>query len=177
MQSAKLFSRLGFKSFSSYAPKSMVAFSNEGKKLLFSYNDDKTFRDGLLLGTGAQSSFLAYYFLVYESTMSLVGFGLTSIFSLGIMAQARNTPALLHLMKDGQHIELINYTPTGKQSQKAVKIPISEIKALKGRDGYKIVWKKRVFVLSREGQVHDWEILLAVLRGLSIETDQFVTEA
>lgn len=85
---------------------------------------------------------------------------------------AKNTPAQILLLSDGERIEMKTYTAFRGPSKKTVQLPISELKGKKGRDGLKFLWKDKLYVLHQEGKVHNPELLYAVLRGLNIETRQ-----
>ena len=156
--------------FGSYVPKSSIRFDPAGKHLLFSYDDENSIRDGLGLLVGAQGSFLSYYYFFYKSAMSLVGFSLAAASSVGLVIHAKNTPAYINLLQDGKSIELQTYTSLGKVSKKVTRVPIGEIQGRKGRDGLKILWNDRVYLLNQEGKIHNPELLYAVLRGLDVET-------
>jgi hypothetical protein len=153
-----------------------VVFDKQGKKELFSYFDEHTVRDSVLISIAAQASFLSYYHLVYPSTMSLVGFGTATIFFLGLSFYARHTPVQINLLKDGKHVEVYRYTSFGRPGKKPVKIPIEEIKGGKGSEGYQLQFKKKTYYIPLDGKLSDPELLLAVLRGLRIDSSQFVSE-
>lgn len=107
--------------------------------------------------------------------MSLVGLGIATMFNLGLSFYARHTPVRINLLKDGKHVEIYKYTSFGRPGKKSMQIPIEEIKGGKGSEGYQLEYKRKTYYIPLDGQVDDPELLLAVLRGLPIDSSQFVS--
>lgn len=157
-------------------PRNAVVFDKQGKKELFSYFDEHSVRDSVFASVVAQASFLSYYSFIYPSTMSLVGLGTASMFYLALSYYARHTPVKINLLKDGKHIEVYRYTSFGKPGKKPVQIPIEQIKGGKGSEGYQLEYKKKTYYIPLDGDLAEPELLLAILRGLPIDSSQFVSE-
>mmetsp|Transcript_25308 Transcript_25308/g.24929 ORF Transcript_25308/g.24929 Transcript_25308/m.24929 type:complete len:86 (+) Transcript_25308:267-524(+) len=80
----------------------------------------------------------------------------------------------LNLLIDGKTIEIKTYG-FRKQNQ-TLTIPISEIVGSKGISQFYIKHNKYQYVVERNGIIFQDDLLSAVLRGLEIDSAQFIKE-
>ncbi|OMJ86361.1 hypothetical protein SteCoe_12149 [Stentor coeruleus] len=157
-----------------FIPKNLIEFNSDGKKLIFTFDDDNAYREGFLISFGSASAFLAYSvaFNAYMS-MPMVGCVLGYYLSYSLMKNIRLSVKSLFMLQDGKNIEMITYNMIRNE---VLKFPIDDIKCLKSTDTFKITYKKKTYLLDQEGRIHDLDLFYAVMRNMVVDSSKISVE-
>jgi hypothetical protein len=165
------------RAFSKYVPKISPKFDNQGRILLYSYNDDNTSRQ--LAGLSALSSIASLSYLSCfpsSTTAFFISIGTVSM-SLFSMIACSCTVVEIYLAKGGQKIEVMTLTKTGVRDRQGLAkkpkvVDISSINAIKSQNAFMIKSSKHYFTLHlTDAVIHREDYFYAVMRGLPIEQD------
>lgn len=157
-----------------FIPKNLIKFNPDGKKLIYTYDDDNLFREGFLITFGSASAFLAYSvaFNAYMS-MPMLGCCIGYYMSLRFIQSVKFSVKSLYMLQDGKNVEMITYDMI---RSKEIKLPIDDIECLKTVDGFKIIYKKKTYFLEQEGRIHDLDLFYAVMRNLEVDSSKIFIE-
>lgn len=160
------------RTLSKYVPMGKTVFNPSGKLLLFEYHDDRAFKEAIFISTGLSAWFSISFLLSQASYLPIYGFALTSISAFSVYKTSQQTVKNLSLMDDGKYIEITTF---GIFKGKTYALPIADLKAIKGKTGFKVFSKGKTFLLEQEGKIYDVNLFYAVLRKLQIDSSKFTT--
>lgn len=118
-------------------------------------------------------AFASYYAFIYPSPVSIVAGTISAFAGFANSYSSLSYAAYVYLKDDGETIVLNCYNFVGKVKDNQITLPISEIETFKGKDGFRIKHKGKNYYLSSLGRYEDPDLLIAVLRGLKVDSSQF----
>jgi hypothetical protein len=162
------------RSLKQFLPKTAVAFPDNGRKQLFEYTDENTYKRSIAVLTLTSIASAGYFFGIAQTLQSFVAFNFSAISIWALAYSAKETAKSMSLLKDGKHIEIETINVL---ASKTYVLPIEKIKCVKGDEGFRVRFKNQSFLLDQEGKILDLNLFYAVLRNLEVESSQFVLES